>query len=105
MSREAARRIARDSTPRRPPASYAAYRARALDQGVRQILAGQEPVGDRDGVDRIVGVPGIGDEQWEVLGLPAAELVDRADDVSGDRSQHGGSLASVRPRAGTDSRP
>jgi hypothetical protein len=55
-----------------------------------EISSLQEGVGDRDRAHGVVGEGGARTEQREVLGLDRVELVDRSDDVAGDRTEHRG---------------
>jgi hypothetical protein len=49
---------------------------------------GEEAIGDRDAQDGVVGETGAWGKQLELGGFRAETLVDRSDDVSGDRTQH-----------------
>jgi hypothetical protein len=56
---------------------------------VHVVAAAQQLLGDRGGEHRVVGERAARDEQREVLRLGALALVDRADHVADDRTEHG----------------
>src|SRR5687767_9453750 len=70
-------------------------RVEVLVKCLHIIATRQQTVSDRNREYRIVGEPAAGLEKLELNGLASAKLVNRANDVSSNRSQHGGCI--LRP--------